>query len=247
MEEDYSESEELEGQEAAASLLLYLKQTEVSKQAVEKLQKNIRLCDRNRHKRPRCSNSRDFAAIVKREPFHDQEENNNAAIKLPGEPHLERIFDLINDYQPPRRPSIPGLDGLIGNCSKPFEKQLTHSDLNDGQSRLIINTEYVKNHLCPLLREGEEPKAGIKVITYDHNGKPFHMKFKVWASNVHVLTAGWKPFFREHKLKKDQDFVTLWMFRRVDTNQLCFLIHWRRLPVSHQIKKRTVKKKKLVD
>jgi hypothetical protein len=59
---------------------------------------------------------------------------------LPGEPpirSLEVALRLIENYDPHEVPSIPGLNGIIGRCSKPFEKQLTESDLRDDQSRFV--------------------------------------------------------------------------------------------------------------
>ncbi|KAJ6966385.1 hypothetical protein NC652_004064 [Populus alba x Populus x berolinensis] len=74
------------------------------------------------------------------------------------------------------------------------------------------------------------------------------MVFKIWVSKIHVLIGGWKAFFHEHRLRKDQDFVTLWMFRRLDTEKLCFVINWRRLPgVTTPIKRKRVTMNKSMD
>ena len=77
-----------------------------------------------------------------------------------------------------------------------------------------MNKADAQNYLYPLLNKDEKIAEGIKVITYDSNGKEFEMVFQTWVSKTHVLTRGWKAFFH------DQDFVTLWMFRRLDTGKL---------------------------
>ncbi|KAM7256835.1 hypothetical protein ACFE04_012576 [Oxalis oulophora] len=64
---------------------------------------------------------------------------------------------------PPHILRIPGLKGVIGRCSKPFEKQLTERDVKVNQSRLVMSKYYVKNHLMPLFLSGENPRDGIPV------------------------------------------------------------------------------------
>ncbi|KAF5732110.1 hypothetical protein HS088_TW18G00799 [Tripterygium wilfordii] len=143
---------------------------------------------------------------------------------------LQQDLNLLPGYNPPDILSLPALEGIIGsNCSKPFEKQLTPSDVEDGQSRLAIHISTVKE-LKKLLNEDESLSDGIPVTVYDVNGKEFNMEFKVWASKLHVLTGGWKTFCHHHKLIQDKDFVTLRMFRHVQTQKICFLITSRRVP-----------------
>ncbi|OAY55730.1 putative B3 domain-containing protein At4g03170 [Manihot esculenta] len=146
---------------------------------------------------------------------------------------------LFDTYEPPEIPPVVGLDGLIGKCSKPFEKQLTSSDVRPDQSRLTMNKADVVRCLLPLLnREEENPCQGIKVKTYDMQGNEYDMAFKLWASKVYVLTTGWKNFFMKHGLIENEDFVTIWMFRNFRTDKLCFVISSRRLPIYEPIKRR---------
>ncbi|KAJ6314260.1 hypothetical protein OIU78_017845 [Salix suchowensis] len=199
---------------------------------------------------PRVFPTQNLGAAVRRNHFDDKqgEYNSNAAAaarNLPRKPPIRRseeTLKLIGNYEPHEVPSIPGLNGIIGKCSKPFEKQLTESDLRDDQSRLSINKVDAQKYLYPLLNEDENLAEGISVTTYDPNGKEFAMVFKIWVSKIHVLIGGWKAFFHEHRLRKDQDFVTLWMFRRLDTKKLCFVITWRSLPgVTTPIKRERVR------
>ncbi|KAJ6423433.1 hypothetical protein OIU84_024395 [Salix udensis] len=255
--DDYPE--ELKEQGAAALLLSCLPYTRISYEtslALDKLKSDIlgggkrsRNSSSSR-KRPRVFPTQNLGAAVSRNHFDDQqgEYNSNAAAaarNLPRKPpirRLEETLKLIGNYEPDEVPSIPGLNGIIGKCSKPFEKQLTESDLRDDQSRLSINKADAQKYLYPLLNEDENLAEGISVTTYDHNGKEFEMVFKIWVSKIHVLIGGWKAFFHEHRLRKDQDFVTLWMFRRLDTKKLCFVITWRSLPgVTTPIKRERVR------
>jgi hypothetical protein len=144
----------------------------------------------------------------------------------------------IEPYNPPEIPPVQSLISLIGACSKPFEKQLTDSDIRDDQSRLSMNKQDVENFLLPLLGGDENVNLGIPVTTYDLEGKAYPMVFKQWASKIYILTGGWKRFSHEHYLSRHEDFVTIWMFRHNVAGNLCFVISSRRLPVFEPIKRR---------
>ncbi|OMO82656.1 hypothetical protein CCACVL1_11839 [Corchorus capsularis] len=139
---------------------------------------------------------------------------------------------------PPEMPPVACLKGLIGNCSKPFEKQLTESDVKSNQCRLSLNKIDVQNAVNPLLKEEDDPTEGIPVKVYDSNGKEYPMTFITWCSKIHVLKEGWINFCNDHGLVAYQDFVTLWVFRNKKTGGLCFVITSRRLEVFEAIKRR---------
>ncbi|KAK2968757.1 hypothetical protein RJ640_028150 [Escallonia rubra] len=125
---------------------------------------------------------------------------------------------------PPELPPIPMLHGRIRQCSKPYEKQLTESDVKDSQNRLTLSKDYVKFHLESMLEPEENLREGINVTTYDSQGNTYDMVFKIWAGKMHVLTAGWKKFYQQHCLRAHDDWVALWMFRHSRTERLCFAI-----------------------
>ncbi|KAG4194641.1 hypothetical protein ERO13_A06G065650v2 [Gossypium hirsutum] len=135
-------------------------------------------------------------------------------------------------------PRVPSLNGLIGRCSQPFEKQLTETDVNSKQCRLSINKVDVENAVMPLLKEEENVEKGIRVKVYDANGKEFPMTFKLWAHKLHVLKEGWIEFCTDHALLAHQDFLKLWVIRNLHTQDLCFFITSRRLQEFQLIKKR---------
>ncbi|KAM1046938.1 hypothetical protein TB2_025894 [Malus domestica] len=155
------------------------------------------------------------------------------------EVEAEGLF--YGNYAPPDVPHVPRIQHLIQVCSKPFEKQLTSSDVRDGQCRFAINKEDVENHIFLLLKKGEDIRKGIHVTTYDVDGNDYPMVYKLWAGKIHVLTGGWKNFVHDHGLVEKQDFVTLWVFRNADNGSLCFVISSRRLPVYETIKKRRLR------
>ncbi|KAK3036426.1 hypothetical protein RJ639_030025 [Escallonia herrerae] len=121
-------------------------------------------------------------------------------------------------------PPIPMLHGRIRQCSKPYEKQLTESDVKDSQNRLTLSKDYVRFDLLHMLGPKENLEEGINVTTYDSQGNTYDMVFKIWAGKMHVLTAGWKKFYQQHCLRAHDDWVTLWMFRHSRTERLCFAI-----------------------
>ncbi|ONH98028.1 hypothetical protein PRUPE_7G224000 [Prunus persica] len=144
-------------------------------------------------------------------------------------------------YAPPDLPPITSLRKLIQDCCKPFEKQLTPSDVSK-TPRLCLNKEYVENHIKPVLRDGENPNEGIDVTTYDMEGKEYPMKFTTWGTDLYVLSKGWKTFCHDVGLVETQDFLTLCVFRHAKNGGLCFAIHSRRLPLFKSIKKRRQRK-----
>lgn len=125
----------------------------------------------------------------------------------------------------PKLPPIENLTTLIGQCSNPFMKQLTKSDVDEHQGRLLLNNEDVRKQLLPLLNEESEDIAnGIKVKTFDSMGKFYNMRFKAWGNyKSYVLLGSWIQFIKEHGLKID-DYVTVWMFRHNQTGELCFAL-----------------------
>ncbi|VVA10519.1 PREDICTED: B3 [Prunus dulcis] len=144
-------------------------------------------------------------------------------------------------YAPPDLPPITSLRKLIQDCCKPFEKQLTPSDVSK-TPRLCLNKEYVENHIKLVLRDGENPNEGIDLTTYDMEGKEYPMKFTTWGTDLYVLSKGWKTFCHDVGLVETQDFLTLYVFRHAKNGGLCFAIHSRRLPVFETIKKRRQRK-----
>ena len=60
----------------------------------------------------------------------------------------EHILRMLKSYNPPDIPSVPSLNNeLIERCSKPFEKQLSASDLKDSQQ---IDDKQIRCRKSPL-------------------------------------------------------------------------------------------------
>ncbi|KAG2714064.1 hypothetical protein I3760_03G008700 [Carya illinoinensis] len=148
-----------------------------------------------------------------------------------------QTYKNFGSYSLPDCPPVPSLTGLIGACSKPFEKQLTPTDVSTNQCRLSFNKADVENFLLPLLNESDDLVRGIPVTVHDTDGNECAMTFRRWASKFHVLTEGWNKFCKEHELRKYEDFVTVWMFRHVRTGELCFVFSLRRMPVFKLLKR----------
>ncbi|KAL3535965.1 hypothetical protein ACH5RR_004426 [Cinchona calisaya] len=129
----------------------------------------------------------------------------------------------------PRFPQVEGLNGVIGNCSVPFEKQLTSSDVSEGLCRLSLTREEVIDSILPLLNSTvEDVEVGIPVTVYDSVGKGYEMTFRSWNnSKLYVLKQGWIKFCKDHNLRV-QDWVSVWMFRHKHTRNLCFVLTFKR-------------------
>ncbi|KAJ4903948.1 putative B3 domain-containing protein [Raphanus sativus] len=127
--------------------------------------------------------------------------------------------------------------------SEPIKKQLTMSDVEIGQGRLMLGKQQVQKKMLPLLEHSELPQAteGLDVSVYGPNGKVQTMKFKMWSDDTPVLTSGWNDFVDKYKLKKHRDFLTIWMFRHRVTRGICFAIDRTRFPVTGPLSLRILK------
>ncbi|KAF7851858.1 hypothetical protein BT93_L2018 [Corymbia citriodora subsp. variegata] len=121
--------------------------------------------------------------------------------------------------------SVNVLIDSIGECSKPFEKQLTTSDIIGIQSRLLVNKTDFVNNILPLLKTGDDIEVGIPVKTFNPAGKASH-----------VITSGWNLFVKDNRLEVS-DIVRVWPFRDVRTRELCLLISSRRPGAQEPIEK----------
>ncbi|EEF31029.1 conserved hypothetical protein [Ricinus communis] len=166
----------------------------------------------------RIPHSQQFAHQDKGNLENEQESSQNLPENQEVTHSEEDIPNLVYNYKPPDIASFPGLNGLIGECSKPFEKQLIANDIEENPSRLTMSNADVAGCLVPLLDldKHEDPKKGIEVTVYDREGNEFIMVFKTWSPRTCVLTRGWNTFLQKHKLLKHQDFVTIWIFRKLD-------------------------------
>ncbi|MCD9644722.1 hypothetical protein HAX54_033144 [Datura stramonium] len=174
-----------------------------------------------RSKNPETLAAGDFNPVPKRV--------RNSHSALTNLPRNSSGSSSIDGADLPRFPPIEVLRTLIGKCSNPFMKQLTKSDVNEHQGRLLLNNDDVRKQLLPLLNEESEDLAdGIKVTTFDPIGNFYNMRFKTWGNyKSYVLLGSWRQFIKEHKLK-EHDFVTVWMFRHNQTGELCFALTWRK-------------------
>ncbi|KAJ8750818.1 hypothetical protein K2173_015999 [Erythroxylum novogranatense] len=159
-------------------------------------------------------------------------------------PRMRQITEL---YVPPEIPPIPSLRDVFLTCrrSRPFERQLTESDVRDGLCRLSIAKKHAQNFVLPMLNPDENLQNGVGVTIYDINGSTFNMILRIWASKFYVLTGGWNSFKKAHGLQELRDFVTLWTFRHSSTGKLCFAIMHRSSPLSQTPTRRTRRSKRL--
>ncbi|GAB2283160.1 hypothetical protein Dimus_017689, partial [Dionaea muscipula] len=147
--------------------------------------------------------------------------NSNSPSWVPARPQLANI-PLVN----------------IGECSTPFSKSLSKSDVENSQSRLALTISKFERFLEPIMRPGEikdlQNPDGIDVVVYDIEGQvEYEMKFKQWKRMI-VLIKGWMDFVKAHHLKERVEVgnvdIAVWMFRRTDRPGLFFALALRNLP-----------------
>ncbi|XP_070034270.1 uncharacterized protein [Nicotiana tomentosiformis] len=163
---------ELEREDIAAALLLsWLKYTAVSKQDVQNM-----------------------ATIFYEKKESKKLQKSRRKISKPIPKKIRISPSTLTNL--PSLPPVQNLRGIIGTiCSDPFQKQLTKSDVDEHQGRLLLNNEDARSKLLPLL-------------------------------NGVVLLGSWRQFVKDHKLKEN-DYVTVWMFRHRESDGLCFAITWK--------------------
>ncbi|KAL3839849.1 hypothetical protein ACJIZ3_024440 [Penstemon smallii] len=131
----------------------------------------------------------------------------------------------IDGTKLPRLPPI--MREIIGQCSEPFEKQLTPTDVKDHQCRLALNKDLVKQKLLPMLNKKENVVEGVPVKVFGPDGKGYDMRLCFWSGKVYVLIKGWKDFFHEYGLEAFKHWATIWMFRHRKSDDLCMVITWK--------------------
>ncbi|CAH8384822.1 unnamed protein product [Eruca vesicaria subsp. sativa] len=141
------------------------------------------------------------------------------------------IIQAWNRSEPNPRENIPNGDvDLVEPFSKPIKKQLTVSDVKKDLCRLMLGKDQVKNKTSPLLNASEIQRLteGLNVSVYGRSEKGMlvqnNMTFKMWCKGTPVLTSGWKTFAETCDLKEHCDFLHIWMFRKRDTREICFVI-----------------------
>ncbi|KAL3322903.1 hypothetical protein AABB24_040144 [Solanum stoloniferum] len=229
----------------AALLLSWLKYVPVEPEIVEKLKREFRRINKNETPEIRISkrvknspsasasgSSREVygAGNPKRVRVSSNFNGREAASSCRNSNPVPKRGRVLPSNLPgslPKFPPIENLTTLIGQCSNPFVKQLTNSDVDEHQGRLLLNNEYVRKQLLPLLNEkSEDLTTGISVKTFDPMGKYCNMIFKTWGNHkTYLLLGSWKQFVQEHGLK-ESDRVTGWMFRHSRTGELCFALTW---------------------
>ncbi|GFS41222.1 hypothetical protein Acr_00g0073140 [Actinidia rufa] len=175
-------------------------------------------------------------------------ESFKTAIKKGLVPNISELGKPIDGFIPPKLPPVDALEGLIGECGMPFEKQLTDTDMSTHQGRLSIPQELVEKFVNPLMSEEERRslKRGekIQVTAYGSKGIEYPMKFKFRASSkTHVLISGWNEFCVGNKFKARHDWVTVWAFRHKETEKLCFVMMARRFQTNRLVRPPQKKRK----
>ncbi|XP_057467024.1 uncharacterized protein LOC130756507 [Actinidia eriantha] len=175
------------------------------------------------------------------QPWVNGSESFKTAIKKGLVPKLSELGKPIDGFIPPKLPPVDALEGLIGECGVPFEKQLTDSDMSTHQGRLSIAQELVEKFVNPLMSEEERRsiKRGeeIQVTAYGSKGIEYPMKFKFRVSSkIHVLMSGWNEFCIGNKFKARHDWVTVWAFRHKETEKLCFVMIARRFQTNRLVR-----------
>ncbi|CAA7028927.1 unnamed protein product [Microthlaspi erraticum] len=160
------------------------------------------------------------------------EEDDSEALTTKKSDNSEETLMLMHEWNQAELDPLEIFPGVAEQFSEPIKKQLTKSDVEDNQSRLMLGMLKVQQRMLPLLEASEDPyeEDGIDVKVYGPNGVVQKMKFKIWNNKTPVLTTGWKEFVAKCGLKMHCDFIAVWMFRHMRTRKICFAIGCSRFP-----------------
>ncbi|VVB02841.1 unnamed protein product [Arabis nemorensis] len=120
----------------------------------------------------------------------------------------------------------------VGVCSELMRKQLMGSDVKGNQCRLMLVKNEAKKMMLRVFEKTERGIGtdGLKVSVYGQDGEVYEMMLKMWNKNtVPVLTSSvWNKFVGDYGLMKHSDFLTIWMFRHIESRKICFAIDSKR-------------------
>ncbi|CAH2058658.1 unnamed protein product [Thlaspi arvense] len=146
-----------------------------------------------------------------------------------------RIMVEWNEIKPEKPPFVRDLNA-VGVCSEPVRKQLTKSDVLNDQCRLMLGKKEVKKMMLHVLgHSGRVGTNGIEVLVHGPDGEVHTMVFKMWADTPVLAGVGWKKFVGGYGLEMNSDFLTIWMFKHSETQQICFAIDVTRFPVQYPL------------
>ncbi|GAA0150250.1 hypothetical protein LIER_09233 [Lithospermum erythrorhizon] len=214
-----------------------MKNSEIIAEATEKTKRvaTLRQTLQQKIKKTETSNGKKKASSKKQQPMPSEDDGEKLCMQRFKKAKLGYGVDDIklSDFPP-----LEKLKGIVGRCSKPFEKVLTYSDLNSNMARLALVKGHTQEAILPLLNEEEitalSTGMDINVTTFDGEGKEYNMVFKDWKQKkFYVLTKGWIPFLDQHYLIACEDWMTIWAFRHKHTGKLCFAVVSRRFPVQN--------------
>ncbi|KAF3557112.1 hypothetical protein F2Q69_00010826 [Brassica cretica] len=174
-----------------------------------------------------------LVALSRNKRYHsregDEKKSSNKKGKAEKEDNSKETMMIIKAWnlaKPDPVENIPSrVAKLVDQFSQPIKKQLTVSDVKEDQRRLMLGKDEVKKKMHPLLTGSEIKRLteGLDVTVYGPGKVSRTMRFKMWSSTP-VLTSGWKGFVDACDLKEHCDFIHIWMFRRRETRELCFVI-----------------------
>ncbi|XP_056844500.1 putative B3 domain-containing protein At4g03170 [Raphanus sativus] len=146
----------------------------------------------------------------------------------------EQTLRFLTRWKAPDLPPNKIIHHLIEQCSRPIQKQLTTSDVNSRKLSLP------RKKFQQLLDETEAARGRkeTRVSVYGPDGKVHEMWVGDKERSSFELTLGWRKFVVDYGLKECCDFITVWMFRRRDTQGICLAVDAIRFSFRKEVSKR---------
>ncbi|KAF8051749.1 hypothetical protein N665_1671s0007 [Sinapis alba] len=149
----------------------------------------------------------------------------------------EETLRFLSRWKAPETPPEKIIHrSLVGQCSRPIQKQLTTSEVE--QNRLSLSKSQVRKKFQQIL-DGSGRKE-TRFTVYGPDGKVHEIWLGEKKSSFD-LTTGWWTFVEEYGLKECCDFVTVWMFRHRITQRICLAIDATRFAFRKEVSQRISK------
>ncbi|CAF2094679.1 unnamed protein product [Brassica napus] len=143
----------------------------------------------------------------------------------------EQTLRFLTRWKAPNTPPIEIIhDRLIEQCSRPIQKQLTTSDVE--QRKLYLPRKKFQKLL------DESGRREIRVSVYGPDGEVQEMWLGDDDEETFELVIGWRTFVEQYGLKECCDFVTVWMFRHRDSQRICLAVDVTRFVFRKEVSKR---------
>ncbi|XP_039115782.1 putative B3 domain-containing protein At4g03170 [Dioscorea cayenensis subsp. rotundata] len=141
--------------------------------------------------------------------------------------NINEVVEHQHEEHPPPEWIVNVIKNIGGeNLKLLFKKELTRSDVESQQNRLLPSKADMNYEVIPYLTEQERVNLGNEVVmrvrVIDSSGRDYEMRMRYYKSLTghRIIGSDWRNFLVNNELKAGQHVVCVWGFRV--HGELCF-------------------------